>query len=471
MATGTPGAIHDTRVRRLNDDAVADGGRYVLYWMGATSTRTRHNPALEYAVQRANDLGVPPVVCFGLTDDWPEANERHYLFLLQGMADVARGLAARGIAFVVLRGDPSDAPLKLAPHAKLVVIDRGYLRHQKDWQTRVALGAGRQVVQVEGNVVVPVNVASDKHESAARTLRPRIHRHWETYLTELPPTPVRHRSLGLAGLPRSDIDVTDPVAALAEMKLDRSVHPVTRLAGGEVEGHKLFDHFLDHEFVAYVDRRNEPAEQHSSLMSAYLHFGHVSPVELALAARKHRGPSADDRAKFLEELIVRRELSMNFVEYVADYDRYSCLPNWAQKTLAEHRADKRPHVYSYDQLVAGQTHDPYWNAAQTEMRDTGFMHNYMRMYWGKKVLEWMPTPEESFETLLRINNTFFLCGRDANSWANVAWVFGLHDRAWGPERPIFGKVRYMNAAGLQRKYDIDGYIRRVAMMADVKARQ
>ncbi len=451
----------------MNDDPVDEAGRYVLYWMGATSTRTVHNPALEYAVGRANALGVPPVVCFGLTDDWPEASERHYLFLLQGLADVARALADRGIAFVVLRGWPFEGPLKLAPHAKLVVCDRGYLRHQKQWTERVAREAGRLVVQVEGDVVVPVNVASDKHESAARTIRPKIHRHWETYLTELRETPVKQGPAKLK-LPRSDIDLTDPVAALAKMRIDRSVHPVARLVGGQAEAGRRMERFLSHELKAYVDRRNEPAEQHSSMMSAYLHFGHVSPVALALAVRQHKAATPDDRAKYLEELIVRRELSMNFCEYVADYDTFDCLPNWARKTLAEHRNDVRDPTYSVKQLEAAETHDPYWNAAQVELRDTGFMHNYMRMYWGKKVLEWRPTPEDAYATLLHLNNKYLMDGRDANSYANVAWVFGLHDRAWGPERKIFGKVRYMNAAGLERKYDIDGYVRRVAMMEDVK---
>ena len=461
--------IHDSRVHPLNDLPVDDRGQYVLYWMGATSTRTRHNPALEYAVGRANELGVPPVVVFGITDHWPEASERHYLFLLQGLADVAAGLAERGIAFRVLLGEPFEGPLRLAPHAKLVVCDRGYLRHQRQWTDRVVADAGRLVVQVEGDVVVPVQVASDKHESAARTIRPRIHKHWETYLTELPPTPAKHKGDKLR-LPRSDVDVTNPAKALTTMTLDRTVHPVTRMAGGQVAAHALLDRFLDHELAAYTERRNEPAEQHSSLMSAYLHFGHVSPVELALTVRKHKAATAEDRSTYLEELIVRRELSMNFCHYVEDYDRYSCLPAWAQKSLAEHRGDKRPHVYSVEQLEAAQTHDPYWNAAQIEMRDTGFMHNYMRMYWGKKVLEWRPTPEDAYAALLHINNKYFLCGRDANSFANVAWVFGLHDRAWGPERPVFGKVRYMNAAGLERKYDIDGYVRRVALMPDVKAK-
>ena len=461
--------VHETRVRLLNDDPVAADGRIVLYWM-QQSERTHHNPALEYAIGRANELGVPLVVCFGVMDDYPEANERHYAFLLQGLADVRTALAARGIAFAVRHGASFDAPLRFAGQAKLIVCDRGYLRHQVQWRRRVATSAGRQVVEVEGDVVVPVAVASDKHESAARTLRPKIHKHWEAYLSELPETPVKHRSIGLKGFD-SDVDVTDTAAGLRQLKLDRSVRPVTRLVGGQVAAQALIARFLDHELKAYTERRNEPAEQHSSLMSAYLHFGHVSPVELALAVRRHRSATGDDRATYLEELVVRRELSMNFVHYRPDdYDRYACLPTWAQKTLAEHRDDARDPTYSAGRLAAADTHDPYWNAAMVEMRDTGFLHNYMRMYWGKKVLEWRPTPEDAYDTLLRMNNKFLLCGRDANSFANVAWVFGLHDRAWGPERPIFGKVRYMNAAGLERKYDIDGYLRRVASLPGVNVK-
>jgi deoxyribodipyrimidine photo-lyase len=462
--------IHPTRVRMLNDEPVAAGGRVVLYWM-QQSQRTTHNPALEYAVGRANELGVPVVVCFGVMDDYPEANERHYAFLLQGLADVRAALAERGIAFAVRHGPSYDAPLRFAGDAKLIVCDRGYLRHQVDWRSRVARSAGRQVVEVEGDVVVPVAVASDKHESAARTLRPKIHRHWETYLHDLRETPVKHRSIGLTGFD-SDVDVTDTAVGLRQLKLDRSVSPVTRLVGGQDAARTLVDRFLNHELKAYADRRNEPAEQHSSMMSAYLHYGHVSPVALALAVRSHRAAAGDDRATYLEELVVRRELSMNFVHYRPDdYDRYGCLPSWARKTLADHRGDRRDPTYSVKQLEAAETRDPYWNAAMVEVRDTGFMHNYMRMYWGKKVLQWRPTPEDAHDTLLRLNNKFFLCGRDANSFANVAWIFGLHDRAWGPERPIFGKVRYMNAAGLERKFDIDGYVRRVAMMADVKAKK
>jgi deoxyribodipyrimidine photo-lyase len=207
----------------------------------------------------------------------------------------------------------------------------------------------------------------------------------------------------------------------------------------------------------YVAARALPGAPQVSMLSPYLHFGQISPVEIALAVREAGAPCAD-RDSYLEELIVRRELAVNFVLGNERYDRYESLPGWAQRTLALHARDARSHTYDYEQLAAARTHDPYWNAAMQEMRLTGFMHNYMRMYWGKKVLEWSPTPQEGHATLLRLNNSYFLDGRDASSYANVGWVFGLHDRPW-PERPVFGNVRYMNAAGLKRKTDIEVYVR------------
>ena len=319
-----------------------------------------------------------------------------------------------------------------------------------------------QVIEVETEVVVPVEVVSDHHEYAARTIRPKIHKHWEEYLVELKETAVKHSSLKL-DVP-GNIDVTDVEAALKKLKIDRSVSRSPRFAGGQSEARKLLKHFLQKDLKGFATDRNEPAQQRTSLMSGYLHFGHISPVELALAVKNHHASPAKDREVYLEELIVRRELSMNFCNYVSNYDSYECLPEWARKSLSEHRNDKRETVYSREELESAKTHDPYWNAAQLEMTRTGFMHNYMRMYWGKKILEWTASPKQAFETTLYLNNKYFLCGRDANSFANVAWIYGLHDRPWGPERKIFGLIRYMNAAGLERKFDIDGYVKRVAAM-------
>jgi deoxyribodipyrimidine photo-lyase len=453
--------IHETRLRTLNQEPVRPEGEYVLYWM-QTAQRSRCNHALEYAIGRANELGKPLVVCFGLMDDYPEANERSYAFLVEGLRDVEAALRARRILFVVKHGPAPAAALHLGKKATLIVCDRNYLRHHKAWRAEVADRAGRQVIEIETEVVVPVEVVSDHHEYAARTIRPKIHRAWDKYLVDLPETAVKHSSLPLHI--RGDIDVTDAEAALKKLKIDRSVPRSARFIGGQTQAHKLLRHFLQNDLAKFSTDRNEPAQQRTSLMSGYLHFGQISPVELALAVKNHDAAPVEDRDVYLEELIVRRELSMNFCNYVSNYDSYECLPEWARKSLSEHRNDKREHLYSRDQLESAKTHDPYWNAAQTEMTATGFMHNYMRMYWGKKILEWSKSPQEAFETTLYLNNKYFLCGRDANSFANVAWIYGLHDRPWGPERNIFGLIRYMNAAGLERKFDIEGYVRRVAEM-------
>jgi deoxyribodipyrimidine photo-lyase len=456
-----PPMIQETRVRELNHEPVAADGKYVLYWMQA-SQRTRFNFALEYAIGRANELDKPLLVCFGLMDDFPEANERHYAFLLDGLKDVHDGLKERQIKLVVRHGQAYDAAVHFGKQASLIVCDRGYTRHQKNWRDRVADHARRLVVQVESDVVVPVDEVSQKHESAARTIRPKITKLRDEYLVDLKPVKVKHPSLRLPV--DGNLDVTQGRAVLAKLKLDRSIQPVDRFTGGETAAHKLLADFLKHDLATYSTRRNDPGEQHSSMMSPYLHYGHMSPVELALAAKKHPDVPAADRDSYLEELIVRRELSMNFCQFEPNYDRYEAIPGWAQKSLSEHRNDKRPYLYTRQQLESAETHDPYWNAAQIEMNRTGFMHNYMRMYWGKKILEWSSSPAEGFDTTLRINNSHFFDGRDPNSFANVSWIYGTHDRPWGPARPIFGLIRYMNSAGLERKFDIDGYVARVAAM-------
>jgi deoxyribodipyrimidine photo-lyase len=340
-----------------------------------------------------------------------------------------------------------------------VVCDRNYLRHHKQWRNHVAAHAGRQVVQVEAEVVVPVEVVSDKHEFAARTIRPKIHRNWDTFLHDLPESVVKHKSLKLDVT--GDIDVSDVESAIGKLKIDRSVKRSPRFIGGQEQARKLLRRFLDEDLAGFATVRNEPATQRTSLMAGYLHYGHISPVELALAVKNSKDAPKSDRDVYLEELIVRRELSMNFCQFQANYDHYDALPDWAKKSLAEHCKDKREYLYTLDQLEHAKTHDPYWNAAQTEMTETGFMHNYMRMYWGKKILEWSASPQEAHAATLHLNNKYFLCGRDANSFANVGWIYGLHDRPWGPERKIFGLVRYMNAAGLERKFDIQGYVERI----------
>jgi deoxyribodipyrimidine photo-lyase len=448
-------AIHDTRIRRLNDRQVVTG-RYVLYWM-QQSQRAELNHALEYAVREANGAGLGVVVAFGLTDDYPEANLRHYTFMVEGLKGTAQSLEKRGIRMVVRKGAPPDVALELGREAGLIVCDRGYLRHQGAWCAEVAAKAACRVVQVESDVLVPVEEASPKAEIGARTLRPRIHRLLPGYLKGLSATRVRKSTLGLD---LKGLDLEEPAVILKSLKLDRSVGPVSpHFKGGTTEAKRRFAAFLKNRMARYNGHRNQPQTDDVSRMSPYLHFGQISPLYLVLRVLKSKAPQPAKKA-FLEELVVRRELACNFVHHTADYDAYACIPDWAKDSLAEHCCDRRPHLYSAGQLERAETHDPYWNAAMREMVSTGFMHSHMRMYWGKKILEWSRTPQEGFALTLALNNKYFLDGRDPNSFAGVAWIYGAHDRAW-PRRAVYGKVRCMMASGLERKCDIKAYVSKV----------
>jgi deoxyribodipyrimidine photo-lyase len=450
--------IHPSRIQPLNSRSIQDG-RYVLYWMQA-SQRVEYNHALEHAVGEANALNLPVVVAFGLTDRFPEANLRHYAFMLEGLEEVRKELDSRGIRFVLSHRSPELAATAMAEKAAFVVADRGYLRIQRQWRNHVAKNAPCAVVQVESEAVVPVETASPKEEYTAGTLRPKLQRILKGYLVPLKERPVRKDSLSRRLDADSEGDLT---SLLKKMKIDRAVQPVRAFRGGTARANALLEEFIAKKIRHYDELRNDPGLDYSSHLSPYLHFGQISPLAVALRVSGERSVPATAREAFLEELIVRRELSMNFVFYNEHYDAYESLPDWARKTLAEHAKDRREVLYGPEQWERAGTHDPYWNAAQREMMITGKMHNYMRMYWGKKILEWSRTPEEGFLTALRLNNRYEIDGRDPNGFAGVAWCFGKHDRAW-PERKVFGKIRYMNAAGLRRKFDMDAYLKKVSAL-------
>ena len=449
--------MNDARITKLSERDTKRDGKYVLYWM-QQSQRAGFNPALEYAIREGERLNKSVVVGFGLMADYPDANARHFAFMLQGLEEVEASLKNRGIKFVMRAGSPDEVALALADDAAMVVCDRGYLRHQRAWRRRVADRAPCTVVQVEGDVVVPIETASEKQEYAARTIRPKIERLRDDFLQGLSEQDPSKSSLRLDVT--GDLDPSDAGRLLKKLELDRSVSPVTRFQGGTTVARERLTSFLRSGLDGYDDGRSEPAARQVSELSPYLHFGQISPVEIARKARSGNSADKEDTGAFLEELIVRRELAANFVFYSDDYDSYACLPDWAKKTLAEHKDDEREHRYTRAELEAGETHDPYWNAAMAEMRETGTMHNTMRMYWGKQIIKWCNTPEYAYETALHLNNTYFLDGRDPNSYANVAWLFGLHDRAW-QERDVLGKIRTMTAGGLERKYDMQAYIDRI----------
>ncbi len=449
--------IHPERVRRLNRCPEAKGA-FVVYWMQAAQ-RAEWNHSLEYAVTEANRLRLPAVVFFGLTDDFPEANERHYAFMLQGLAETRQALARRGLLLVVRRGSPAAGVVEIGRRAALVVVDDGCLRIERRWRAEAAAGLDRPLVEVATNVVVPVSSVSKKEEYSAATIRPRILRQLDEFLVPLRPARVGRDSFGLA---LGSMDLSDPSRVLSDLAVDRSAPPVAAFKGGSTEARRRLRTFIRERLAAYAVDRNDPSLDATSGLSPYLHFGQISPLFVALEVMK---APPEGRAAFLEELIVRRELAVNFVRTCRAYDRYEGLPEWARRTLDEHAGDRREYRYTPEALEGAATHDPYWNAAQREMLLTGKMHGYMRMYWGKKILEWSASPRQAFRTALRLNNRYELDGRDPNGFAGVAWCFGKHDRPWG-RRPVFGTVRSMTEGGLRRKFDADAYVRKVAALEE-----
>ncbi len=441
--------IQRERIKFLNEKHVKRGD-YVLYWMQA-SQRTEYNHALEYAVLKANEMKKPLIVYFGLTEDFPEANERHYCFMLEGLKEIQSDLEERNIKMVVFQVSPELGLIELSKDASLVVVDCGYLKIERKWRNNAASNISCLLVQVESNVIVPVEEASHKEEYSAATFRPKIKKKLNHYLF---PLTVNYPEVDSLHLNIDSLDINDIKKTIYLLNIDRSVRKVNYFHGGAREAKKQLEIFLKEKIDRYRDLRNDPTSNYQSNMSPYLHFGQISPLYIALKVLKTKSPGTE---AYLEELIVRRELSMNFVFYNQNYDSIECLPNWARKTLLEHKKDRREYVYALDELENAETHDPYWNAAQEEMRNKGKMHGYMRMYWGKKILEWTETPEEAFKIALHLNNKYELDGRDPNGLAGVAWCFGKHDQPW-KERKIFGKVRYMSAEGLKRKFEVDKYV-------------
>ena len=458
--------IDTARVRRLNQQETIISGSYVLYWMQA-SVRCDYNHALEFAVARANTLAKPLACCFGVTDTYPEANERHYSFMLQGLAEVQQDMKRlRGMKLDVFKRSPELVAVDLSQDACEVVTDMGYVRIQRAWRKKLSEQTPCVVWQVESEAVVPVELASDKDEFAARTLRPKIWVHAKKFLTQLQQqeladkSPVATASRCTASL----LDLSDIPGLLASMEIDRTVPQVPEFQGGRSAAMAFLQQFIDTKLKQYGVGRNEPGESVQSNLSPYLHFGQISPVEIILAVSKTSAPKSS-KDSFIEELLIRRELAFNFCWFNSHYDSIACLPDWAKKTIGEHKKDKRDYVFDLERLESGQTHDEYWNAAQLEMVVTGKMHNYLRMYWGKKVIEWTPDMETAFKWLLYLNNKYELDGRDPNSFAGVAWIFGKHDRAHA-ERAIFGKLRYMSKDGITRKFKTaPAYVSKIQQMA------
>jgi deoxyribodipyrimidine photo-lyase len=429
-------------------------GKCVVYWM-QRSQRALDNPALEVAVKAANILAKPCVVFLAPVPFYPHANLRHFRFLNQGIPAIAEGLKKRGIGFV-LRRYPDHDLLKFCQqvNAAMVIGDENPLREPEHWREAVTAKLNIPFWTVDADVIVPSRLLM-KEQYGAYTARPVIKRLLPEFLkpvgnarAKVPWSPPR----GLQSL-ALDFDITDG------WRLDRSVAPVDDIRGGTDEALKQLQSFIKRGLATYPVDRNKPERDGTSRLSAYLHFGHIGPHTIALAVQKSKAPRAA-KVAFLEQLIVRRELAINFVRFNPDYDNFESGTPWAHKSLAEHAGDPRK-IYSERQLEDAQTHDPLWNAAQRQMVLTGFMHNYVRMYWAKKILEWSKTPARAYQMAVYLNDKYELDGRDPNGYAGIAWaIVGKHDRPWF-ERPIFGKIRYMSFNSTSKKFDSKSYIRQM----------
>ncbi|MFW6113110.1 MAG: deoxyribodipyrimidine photo-lyase [Thermodesulfobacteriota bacterium] len=447
----------DKRARVLSEGRERRGP--VAYWM-SRDQRAHDNWALLYAQQLARERRVPLLVVFCLVPEFLGAAWRHYAFMLEGLEQVARELEDHRIPFHLIQGEPGQ----LIPgwikdlEVGLLVTDFDPLRVKRNWKKQVGEGLTIPVLEVDAHNIVPGWLASDKQEYAAYTMRPKIHRALEEFLT---PWPALQKHDVAAGEQGTGVDLTK---ILESLSLDREVPPVEWLKPGEQAAREHLKRFLSEKLAHYDRDRNDPNKEAQSDLSPYLHFGHLAAQRVALEVKEAKASKADKEA-FLEELIVRRELSDNYCYYNQNYDNFAGFPDWAQKTLNEHRDDEREYVYSRKELDAARTHDPLWNAAQLEMVHRGKMHGYLRMYWAKKILEWTASPEEAQETAIYLNDRYELDGRDPNGYVGVAWsVGGVHDRAWA-ERPVYGKIRYMSSKGAARKFDVEAYIDRQGQAA------
>jgi deoxyribodipyrimidine photo-lyase len=449
----------DKRITSLNGKPI-NKGNYVLYWMEAAQ-RAQYNHALEYAIGRSHKFKLPIVVFFGISDNYPEANLRHFHFMLEGLKDTQEALEKRGIQLVIRHQSPELSVVTLADHACCVVVDAGHTRHQRKWRHYAAKNMKCLLEEVETNLIVPVTEVSDKENYSAGTLRPRMNKKLPDYLVKIKHRQPLYRSLDMKfnSFPINNIE-----RALSKLNIDGSVGVVKGFRGGTTQAKRMLKDFTKNKLNHYGDLRNDPCLDVTSHMSPYLHFGQISPLYIALKVLESDGCGKE---AYLEELVIRRELSHNFVFYNSKYDQFDCLPPWAKNTLNFHSRDQREYIYSLEEFEQAQTHDPYWNAAQKEMVLTGKMHGYMRMYWGKKIIEWSKHPKKAFKIALYLNNKYELDGRDPNGFAGIAWCFGKHDRAWA-ERKVFGKVRYMNAAGLERKFRPKDYVEKIKKLETSK---
>jgi len=433
---------HQRRWRSLRE---GEGTGPVIYWM-SRDQRLEDNWALYHAWARAREGGRAMGVMFCLSPAFLSAGPRHYRFMLEGLEEIVRAAEGRGLPFFLLEGDPSvEVPCFLQEwNVSMVVTDFDPLREKSEWRRTAMKNSDCGFEEVDAHNIVPCWTASPKQDYSAATFRPKIKRHLPDHQGYLPPSPSGTREWPGDAM-------TGDIRKLLKRHGDSDTWK-----GGARQARIVLDEFIRERLHGYGERRNDPNLDWQSRISPYLHFGTISAQRVALEVAGSPAPQSDKDA-YLEELIVRRELSDNFCFYNRNYDSPEGFPAWAKATLREHQGDRREHVYTEDELDRARTHDPLWNAAQVQMVREGKMHGWLRMYWAKKVLEWTETPSEALRIVNSLNDRYEMDGRDPNGYVGAAWsIGGVHDRAW-TERNIFGKVRYMNLNGAYRKFDVDAF--------------
>jgi deoxyribodipyrimidine photo-lyase len=442
--------MNERRIRLLQDGKETNGP--VIYWM-SRDQRVHDNWALIFAQKLAVERKIPLVVVFNLVPDFLEATIRQYGFMLKGLKEVESELGRYNIPFFLLQGSSQvEIPNFIKRNnVSTLVSDFDPLRIKRIWKKEVAKKIEIPFYEVDAHNIVPCLYVSNKTEFAAYTIRPKIHKLLPEFLDEFPL--IRK----MKKLESSTSDKINWDGVLASLKINHEVKEVDWIKPGESAAANSLKNFLDNRFELYLEDRNDPNKNALSNLSPYLHFGQISAQRVTLTVQQfyQKNPSAE---VFLEELIVRRELSDNFCYFNSKYDSFDGFHNWAKETLNKHRKDKREFVYSLKDFENANTHEDLWNAAQKELIITGKMHGYIRMYWAKKILEWSKSPEDALQIAIYLNDKYELDGRDSNGYVGCAWsIGGVHDRAW-VERPVYGKIRYMNRNGAARKFDLNSYI-------------
>ena len=439
--------INKKRIHKLNNKSIESGP--IVYWM-SRDQRVSDNWALLFARELAFDRKL--FVVFNLVPEFSEATLRQYDFMLRGLKETHHKLKNTNIPLHILTGNPADNIPEFIKQNKCgaLVTDFDPLKIKREWKNKVEQKINIAFYEVDAHNIVPCREASHKQEYAAYTIRPKINKLLPEFLDEFPE---------LEKQKEIDIPDLDWAKFYDTLEINRKVKPVKWIEPGSSAAHKNLDDFLKNRIERYPDYSNDPNRDAISHMSPYLHFGQISAQRIALEVNRAE-VSDKSREEYLEQLVVRKELTDNYCFYNENYDSPAGFPDWAKQTIKKHNEDQREYIYTQEKFEKAQTHDPLWNAAQKEMLIKGKMHNYMRMYWAKKILEWTESAEDAFDIALYLNDKYEIDGRDPNGYVGVAWsIGGVHDRAW-KERPIFGKIRYMSYKGCARKFDVEEYIAR-----------